>query len=400
MKFILGFLALLSFPSISQTSNYWTKMNDFGGLKRTRAVSFTIGNYAYVGTGVDTAEQVHKDFWKYDPLLDSWSQVADLPGSARRNAVAFSNDSYGFVGTGISHAESAFGSTLSDFWRYDPSTNSWSSIANYPGGFGNGVYFATGFGVGGKGYVCGGKLGSNNYISQFWEYNPVTNNWTQKANFPGGVRYQLCSFVVNNSAFVGLGTDNDMYRNDFYEYKPSTNQWIQRADLPSSERSGVATFSIDDRGFVCMGNNGGLLDDLWEYNPSENEWVIRDNYGGSARKWSVGFSLNDRGYVGTGQGYSGKKESMYMYTPVEWVSLNKMDLVNIEIHPNPTSDYITINNWGTIHEISIVSLGGQEVLREKLNGKIDVSQLTPANYILIGFNEQGNLIGKENIVIQ
>ena len=63
----------------AQTMNFWTKKSDFTGLKRTRAVSFTVDDYAYVGTGVDTAEQVQNDFWKYDPILDTWTQVANLP---------------------------------------------------------------------------------------------------------------------------------------------------------------------------------------------------------------------------------------------------------------------------------------------------------------------------------
>ena len=52
----------------AQTMNFWTKKSDFTGLKRTRAVSFTVDDYAYVGTGVDTAEQVQNDFWKTNKL--------------------------------------------------------------------------------------------------------------------------------------------------------------------------------------------------------------------------------------------------------------------------------------------------------------------------------------------
>ena len=76
--------------AFTQTENYWTKKTDFTGLKRERAIAFTVDDFAYIGTGVDTAEFVHKDFWQYDPIVDVWVQVADLPGTARRNASAFS----------------------------------------------------------------------------------------------------------------------------------------------------------------------------------------------------------------------------------------------------------------------------------------------------------------------
>jgi hypothetical protein len=59
-----------------------------------------------------------------------------------------------------------------------------------------------------------------------------------------------------------------------------------------------------------MGTDGGLLDDLWEYIPEIDYWVSRAPYGGSERKNAVGFVVNGRAYVGTGNGYTGKKQSM------------------------------------------------------------------------------------------
>lgn len=381
----------------AQTMNFWTKKSDFTGLKRTRAVAFTVDDYAYVGTGVDTAEQVHNDLWKYDPILDSWTQVANLPGSARRNAVAFSIGSFGYIGTGMSHNQSSFGTTLSDFWKYDPSSNTWSSAASYPGNFGNGIYFATAFSIQDKGYVCCGKAGPNNYRSDVWEYNPASDSWTQKANFPGGVRYQLCSFTINNSAYVGLGTDNDMYRDDFWEFKPSNNTWIERAPLPASERSGAATFTIDQRGYVCMGNNGGLLDDLWEYNPYEDHWEVRDNYSGSRRKWAVGFTLLGHGYVGLGDGYSGKKQSMYMYTPLEGLGVGENELT-VQVYPNPSSDFINIKSEADFDQIRIYDHTGRIILESQQTAKVDVRNAVNGNYILAAFSN-GNLVAKTSIAI-
>jgi len=77
MSKYIGCIILLVLPFIgsTQTENYWTKKSDFAGLKRERAVAFSIGDYGYVGTGVDTAEIVHNDLWKYDPTLDTWTHM-------------------------------------------------------------------------------------------------------------------------------------------------------------------------------------------------------------------------------------------------------------------------------------------------------------------------------------
>lgn len=397
----LGVLALLIIVqniSWGQAYNYWIKKADFAGLKRERAVSFTVGDYAYVGTGVDTAEMVRDDFWKYDPILDSWTQVATFPGVARRNAVAFAIGNKGYVGTGFSHAESLMGVELADFFEYDATTNQWTQKANYPG---TAVYFATGFAVEDKGYICGGKRGPNNYTSALYEFNPGTNTWSAKANFPGGVRYQLSSFVIENSAYVGLGTDQDMYRNDIWEYKPSQNQWTQRADLPASERAASHTFSIGFRGFVCMGTNGGYLDDLWEYNPYDNEWSVRATYGGSKRKGGIAFSLLGRGYVGTGKGNSGKKQTMYQYVPGAWVGTKELPSLSYNIYPNPAHSQINIGNASmVIDNVKVVDMTGRTHLESDLLTNINVSELSPGSYILIASNSKEGVQSSQPLIIQ
>ncbi|HEY4798556.1 MAG TPA: hypothetical protein VII99_05705, partial [Bacteroidia bacterium] len=50
---------MASFTSFSQGT--WTQRANFGGTKRSRAVSFSIGTKGYIGTGVDPIYK--KDFW-------------------------------------------------------------------------------------------------------------------------------------------------------------------------------------------------------------------------------------------------------------------------------------------------------------------------------------------------
>lgn len=399
---ITSLFVLLGTTLFAQTQNYWVRKADFGGLKRERAVAFTVNNKAYVGTGIDTAETVLKDFWAYDPTLDSWTQVADLPGVQRRNAVAFSIEPYGYVGTGMNAETSSEpgAAKLNDFWKYDPSINTWTQIANYPGGGGNGVYFATGFAIDSKGYVCCGKHGPNWYSSQVWEYKPSLDQWTQLPNFPGGVRYQLSSFVVGLKAYVGLGTDQDLYRNDIWEFNAATNQWTPRAPLPASERSAAMTFSIGSRGFVCMGTNGGLLDDLWEYNPSTDDWAVRATYGGSERKGGVGFSLNGKGYVGTGKGYSGKKQSMHEYHPYDFVGLSENE-ISWSIYPNPTSDIVKMDNPdGQIERFELISINGNLLSSAEPFDVINLQDYPNGMYYVRAIGQNNTVLSNKKLIKQ
>lgn len=394
-------IVVLSFCSIGQTENFWSDKADFAGSKRERAVAFSIGNFAYVGTGIDSAEVVLKDFWKYNPATDTWAQIADFPGGVRRNAVAFTIADFAYVGTGIDSADATVlgAQTLSDFWKFDPSGNTWTQIASYPASFGNGIYFATAFSIDSKGYVCGGKLSANFYSNQLWEYKPSTDQWTQLANFPGGVRYQLSSFTIGFKAYVGFGTDQDLYRKDLWEFDATTNQWSEKADFPGSERASATTFSIGQRGFITGGANGGILDDLWEYNPFSDSWTSRATYGGSARKNAIGFVVNGKAYVGTGKGYSGKKASMHEYTPSSILGNEEIE-IDLAMYPNPSSDFVTLHYLDEqIDQIEVCSISGETLLSGSGIKTLQVSDFSEGNYFVIGLKNQ-QIVSTQTLIIQ
>ena len=43
---------------------------------------------------------IRKDFWEYDPVLNTWTQKADFGGAARGDAVGFSIGDKGYIGHG------------------------------------------------------------------------------------------------------------------------------------------------------------------------------------------------------------------------------------------------------------------------------------------------------------
>lgn len=378
---------LLLFPFLLQAQyNVWNKLNDVGMGKRERAVGFAVMGKGYLCGGQDTAEVIHKDLWAYDAVSDSWTQKANLPGSARRDATAFVLGNYAYVGAGMDSVSAPSGITLKDFWRYNPLTNAWTAVADFPGMGGNGVYFSTGFSVDGKGYVCGGKTGSSTYSAQLWEYKPSNNQWIQRASFPGGVRYQMVSFVVGSKAYVGMGVDQNIFKKDVYCYDPGANLWSPIAPFPAYERGAASTFTLDERGFVCLGNNGGLLGDLLEYNPKTDVWTLRAAYGGSERKSAIAFTIGNKAYVGTGKGYSGKKASFYEYAPCNYAGVEALD-ARLLLYPNPIIDQLTMIGLDQqIESIQVLNVLGKlemQVDYEAINTQnLHLENLLTGNYIL------------------
>jgi N-acetylneuraminic acid mutarotase len=155
------------------TTDTWSQKADFpSGQSRAAAVAFTIGNYAYMGTGATETVSATKDFYRYDPSLDTWTQIADFGGSPRREAVAFTINDRGYVGTGVKN-DGANVTLYKDFWEYNPSTDSWTQVADLPI---NARCVAATFSIGNKGFVGTGGDGSGISYHDFWQYTPSTLN--------------------------------------------------------------------------------------------------------------------------------------------------------------------------------------------------------------------------------
>ena len=275
-------------------SGTWTQKANLGSLGRQNAVSFSIGNKGYLGTGLDGAA-CRNDFWEYDPTSNAWTQKANFGGGVRWHATGFSIGSKGYMGTG---SDLTTGSK-NDFWEYDPTLNTWTQKANFGGSAREG---AKGFSIGNKGYLGTGFDPLTGYTSDFWEYDPSSNAWTQKADFFSS-RYEAISFSGGNKGYLGIGGAAGGYANDLWEYDPSSNAWTQKAYFGGTIRGFSLGLSIGNKGYIGTGLDpraGVYKNDFWEFDPNANTWIQKTNFGGSSRGFATGFSIGNKGYIGTG----------------------------------------------------------------------------------------------------
>jgi len=242
---------------------------------------------------------------------NSWAQRASLGGpSPRSRASAFTIGEKAYVGLGGSVNSHTY---VSDLNVYDPSTNLWTPRANFPGGNrGQAVSFS----INGKGYICTGRDFAT-AKSDLWEYDPIANTWTQKASMPGGARYAAQGFSIGNKGYVGLGTTNGANDlNDFWEYTPATDTWLQKANYPGAGKRYTMGLSSDTKGYIGLGSNssGNYQNDVWEYNPVTNVWVAKSAFPGAGFHAMACFTMNGKGYMGTGSnGSSSSMNSFYEY---------------------------------------------------------------------------------------
>jgi N-acetylneuraminic acid mutarotase len=295
----------LTDQNFTATAIPWVQKTDVGGTARVFAVAFSIGGKGYIVTGCSRTT-CYKDTWEYDPVSDLWTQRADFGGSGRPYATGFSIGSKGYLGTGTT-------GFAKDFYEYDSVANKWTQKADFGGLRRSG---ALGFAIGSKGYIgMGGTYNGSTYAfgsKEFWEYDPATDSWVQKADFSGLARSGAVGFSIGNKGYVGMGNTisggTQVTYTDFWEYDPATNIWTRKAD--GKARMRPVCFSIGNKGYVGLGFNNEK--DFWEYDPAagpnDNDgipigaWTRKTDFVGIGRDGAVGFSVGNKGYAGTGCG--------------------------------------------------------------------------------------------------
>ena len=295
--------ATVTLSANAGTSNVWTQKTSIT-TSRSFAAGFSVNGKGYVGTGLSGANGL-SDFWEYDPSSNTWSQKASFAGGTRYGAVGISIGNKGYIGTGF---DPTSGLNKNDFWEYDPAANTWTQKANFGGAVRRS---AAGFSVGNKGYIGTGWDGAS-YKNDIWEYNPATNAWTQKANITGA-RYSAAGAGLGNKGYIGGGQLlSGGGTNEFWEFDPSGNSWTQLTNIGgSSSRVGPVALAIGNKIIVTGGNTSN---DTWEYNPSSGAWTSRATFAGPYRSNAVAFAIDGKGYVATGSG-SSVYSDLWEYTP-------------------------------------------------------------------------------------
>ena len=306
--FLIVLAMLCGYTAGYSQAKVWVEKSAFTGSARSGGVSFAINNIVYAGLGKD-ASGVVADFYKYDPAADQWSTVASFPGAARREAVAFVLDGIGYVGLGDDGQSPV--TYLSDFYKYDPATDSWSQVADFGG---TARTSAVSFAVNGKGYVGTGRSAVN-YEKDFWSYDPTTNSWVQIADLNADKRSEAVAFAINGKGYVsgGLYIDAGTFQmSDVQEYDPATGLWTERifADGIKLSFNNAVAFAYDGIGYICYGNKSKVV----SYDPVTNAVTdLGDVLNiGTTRFDPIATSTADYGFLGLGSS-SGYVTNFYRY---------------------------------------------------------------------------------------
>jgi N-acetylneuraminic acid mutarotase len=235
-----------------------------------------------------------------------WLQRSDFGSVGRHRASALTIGNKGYMGIGHTNGTGT-NIVYQDWWQYDPSSNSWTQKADYPVP----NYAASAFATDTKGYIGGGTM----LGPEFFEYDPLTNTWSPIANCPMNVADQT-AFAVNNKGYVIEG-------NQCVEYNPGGNSWMMKNAIPFFVGIWATSFVIDGSAYVKSNNQ------LYEYKASIDTWIPRATCPGVATAGSSSFTLGGKGYVVSGYigALSELTKEVWEYNPGNntWIQLEDFE---------------------------------------------------------------------------
>lgn len=314
-NYIVGVKTCSEFIYASELINIpvplWIRIADFPGGEIYKTGAFTIDGLGYVGLGRKILGEIYpRNFWQYDPLGNTWTAIANFPGPTRVIPVASSINGNGYVGGGFDRDASGK-QALSDFYSYDPYSDSWQYLTNNPAPR-NSLYV-------GIHEVINDKLYVSAEESSLYSLAVEPPVWSNVAGNIPDIYSNGSSFVIDEKLYwiAGIHSETGLINNGLWVYDPSTMFWEQKNDFPGPARYGAIGFSIGDKGYFGFGyDKSQYLKDVWEYDPINDTWLKLNDYPGEPRYGSFVFIIGNSAYIGTGVTTGAVfKKDVFRFTP-------------------------------------------------------------------------------------
>jgi len=258
------------------------------------------GTYLYAAGGYDGDPL--SGTYRYEPSTDTWTTLAGLPIAIRYGRGAYAPNVgklYVFGGTDVG--------VLDTTYAYDIASDRWTTAAPMPGP----RYFAGAAYDPGtqKIFVVGGFDTAFHELSQLWEYDPVSDTWSSLRAMPSPMAGSGVSILGRFLYVMGdwnSGTGSSLN----YRYDIGANSWTTRAPLPTpayAPASGVLGGEVYLTGggnpFAPPGGPRSSFTSTYVYDPAADSWSSGPNLN-LARSVTAGTTIGDRmvivgGYTGT-----------------------------------------------------------------------------------------------------
>ena len=243
-----------------ENNGNWSQLSDFPGGERGYAYGVAVGDKAYIGFGSDPNGMYPTDWWEYNMISDIWTQKANFPNIGRNHPAMLNVGDKIFIGCGSNNT-----GNLGDWWEYDISNDVWQQKIDLPANdrhhpfyFGIGNYAYVGFGHGSVIGPGSNPNSNSNIYNDFYRYDPSNDSWLQLSDFPSESRVAGTQFSYKGKGYI-LSGDGDNHgpldSGEFWEYETSNDSWLQLNSHPGDAIWAPGNFVIDCNVYFLLGQN-------------------------------------------------------------------------------------------------------------------------------------------------
>ena len=243
-----------------ENNGNWSQLSDFPGGGRGYAYGVAVGDKAYIGFGSDPNGMYPTDWWEYNMISDIWTQKANFPNIGRNHPAMVNVGDKIFIGCGSNNT-----GNLGDWWEYDIPNDVWQQKIDLPANdrhhpfyFGIGNYAYVGFGHGSVIGPGSNPNSNSNIYNDFYRYDPSNDSWLQLSDFPSESRVAGTQFAYNGKGYI-LSGDGDNHgplsSGEFWEYETSNDSWLQLNSHPGDAIWAPGNFVIDCNVYFLLGQN-------------------------------------------------------------------------------------------------------------------------------------------------
>jgi N-acetylneuraminic acid mutarotase len=293
-------VSLLLFLSFWARGQFWQQQANFPGNPRDDGAQFSIGNLHFCGTGRGSNFACTGDFFVFDSYNQTWNTIASLPiWQERQYASAFSYQAQGYILGG----ENCNGYFFKSFWRYEPLTDTWEPMPEFPG---TGRAGAQHFIIGPTIYWVGGR-NETGILNEVWCFHFDTQQWEQLSNLPFAGVWRGIGFSNDPFGYVTGGRTNEAnqtgWNTQTWRYDPQLDLWNDySAQLSFGTRMYIGGAQKDSLLFVFGGVdiNDNVLNTFEKINLNTFQIEQLLPFTGAARKGCMSFVGNDYFHLSTG----------------------------------------------------------------------------------------------------
>lgn len=282
----------ISFTSKGSANNGWTII-DSAVIIADPFYSCSDTEYGYV---IHSSSKMDR----FDPATNKFSGIADFP---------YTIYSLQFMSIASGTIQYFMYTNYSNFFKFADGEWTWQSFIPFQSRLFTGYY--QGLSANNKIYIL------SSYKS--FMYDPVTYVWQPKARLPIEGGSSNGGTTLNGKAYV-ITTDKNLW-----EYDPAADKWIVKTQYPGTLGDRLAAFSYKEKLYFGISSitqqSTRLVDShLWSYDLTSNKWSVKEEfptdhiYGGLFY-----FFLKSNLYVGLENSGYNNNYTLWKYDPSKMV---------------------------------------------------------------------------------